>query len=342
MSPQIDPSDLNRREFIKASAAVAGSSLFAGAATAQSGDGLDHRNERSDRMPYRQLGRTKFMCSRLAFGCGAALAGGKAVHMLEHAFDAGINYYDSSSNRMYKGTEAALAQFLKKHRDEVWVNSKAVVRLQPGQPITVEAAKGAAAFWTQTLEESLANFKTDYIDSYYYLGVSNPEVLRNEEMHEAFLRAKKAGKLGHLGFSTHENAQECLEAAIELDWFDIAMVAITPAGWFDLKSATTLTNRGTLRELRPLFDRARAAGMGVIGMKSARYIAGKDASGASRAHSFDHLYDAEFMQAGLSAYQRSYAYILEHGLDVVNADMQNIKHFQENLTAATTSGQYFA
>ena len=122
MSPHEDPRFLNRRDFMKASAAatVAGSSMLTGAAGAadKTGpNGLDHRNERKDRMEYRKLGRTNFMCSRLAFGCGAALAGGKAVHLLEHVFEAGINFYDSSSNRSYKGTEAALAPFLKKHRD---------------------------------------------------------------------------------------------------------------------------------------------------------------------------------------------------------------------------------
>lgn len=77
-------------------------------------------------------------------------------------------------------------------------------------------------------------------------------------------------------------------------------------------------------------------------MKAARYIAGKDASGGGREYSFDYLYDERLMQASFSPFQRSYAYILENGLDVVNADMQNIKHFSENLLAAQTSKLYFA
>ena len=347
MSPETDPTHLSRRDFVKAAAAatVAGSSMLGGTraiAKSTGPDGLDRRNERPDRMEYRRLGRTNFMCSRLAFGCGAALAGGKAVHLLEHAFEAGINFYDSSSNRMYKGTEAALAPFLKKYRDEVWVSSKAAVRVPAGKELTLDAAQAAARLWTTTLEESLKNLDTDYLDSYYYLGVGDPRVIRNEEMHNAFLEAKQAGKVAHLGFSTHENARECLEAAIDTGWFDIAMVAITPAGWFDLRTGSTLTGRGTLRDLRPLFDRARATGMGLIGMKAARYIAGKDASGESREHSFDYLYDERLMLAPFSPFQRSYAFVLENGLDVVNADMQNIKHFGENLFAARTSKKYFA
>jgi len=34
--------------------------------------------------------------------------------------------------------------------------------------------------------------------------------------------------------------------------------------------------------------------------------------------------------------------VLENGLDVVNADMQNFKHFEENVVAARESHTYFA
>ena len=48
------------------------------------------------------------------------------------------------------------------------------------------------------------------------------------------------------------------------------------------------------------------------------------------------------MSGELSTFQRSYIYVLENGLDVVNADMQNFKHFEENVAAARTSHTYFA
>ena len=91
-------------------------------------DGLDHRNERPDRMQYRPLGKTKFMCSRLVFGCGAALAGGKAVRLLGRAFEQGVNFFDVGYDDYYKGSERHLAPFLKANRDQVWVTSKAPAR----------------------------------------------------------------------------------------------------------------------------------------------------------------------------------------------------------------------
>ncbi len=56
---------------------------------------------------------------------------------------------------------------------------------------------------------------------------------------------------------------------------------------------------------------------------------------------FDKIYDEKFMASSLNPFQRAYAYALQHGLDVVNADMQNFKHLEENIVAAATSHNYF-
>ncbi len=100
------PYDMNRRAFIKTTAAATATAAVAPSAQAQDApaDGLIHRNERSG-MHYRKLGRTNFMCSHLVFGGGAALIGGKAVRLLNTAFDAGVNFYDLGSNAYYKGSE---------------------------------------------------------------------------------------------------------------------------------------------------------------------------------------------------------------------------------------------
>ncbi len=47
------------------------------------------------------------------------------------------------------------------------------------------------------------------------------------------------------------------------------------------------------------------------------------------------------MASSLNPFQRAYAYALQHGIDVVNADMQNFKHLEENIVAAATSHNYF-
>lgn len=344
-------STINRRDFLKTTtaAAMAGSSIFAAPSATAANDGLDHRNERPDRMQYRQLGKTKFMCSRLVFGCGAALAGGKAVRLLGRAFEQGINHYDVGYDDYYKGSERYLAPFLKANRDQVWVTSKAPARVTGDGPLTVEKAQGAAKYWLGQLDLSLERLELDYVDAYYFMGVNNPELVKSDELAKAFFAARDAGKVGHLGISTHENAQECLDAIVDAGYFSLAMIAICPAGWYDYRKQELLNGKGTLKDLRPVLDRARDAGIGLVGMKAARPIATEPYGGKygrvaedSVISAFDRFYDQKLLSANLSPYQRSYAYVLENGLDVVNADMQNFAHFEENIIAARDSRTYLA
>ncbi len=341
MSEKTTTGFMGRREFIKLSAiAVGGSTLLSAAAP----DEVTHRNERPT-MTYRKLGRTNFMSSRLVFGCGAALVGGKAVRLLDRAFEVGINHYDTGSNVSYKESERYLAPFLKAHRDDIWVASKAPlssIRIKADDSVTRQQAVTAARFWTKLLDASLADLQTDYVDAYYLMAVENPTIARSEELYKAFDDAKTAGKVGHFGLSAHKNTTKVLEAAIETGWYDVVMIGVTPAGWYDWTTKEIEKETPKLMELQALLKRCRDAGMGLIGMKVVRFLAPMRALGKGDPSVFDDYYRGKLKGSPLNAFQRAYAYVLEHGLDVVNADMQNFKHLEENLVAATTSQQYFA
>lgn len=336
-------SEMNRRAFMKTTAAATATAAVAPTVLAQNAPALIHRNER-DGMPYRQLGRTNFLCSRLVFGCGAALMGGKAVRLLETAFDAGVNFYDIGSNAFYKGSERAFAPFLAAHKGDIWVTSKAPLRpvdgYEPGKPLTADQGKFLATYWSGLLDASLADLGTDHVDAYYLMGVGEPEVIRCEELHQAFLAAKKAGKVSHWGVSTHKNAHQVLEAVIETNSYDLAMIAVTPAGWYDWDSKSLLPGSPSMVQLQPTLQRARDAGIGLVGMKAARYLS--SLGGPATATAFDGHYSDTVKQSGLSPWQRSYAFVLAHGVDVVNSDMQNFAHFKENLAAVQRSDQLFA
>ena len=131
-----DYTKVPRRTFLKTTAAAAGAAMLTSsyerALAATPDDGLDYRNYQPERMQYAKLGNTDLMCSRLVFGCGAALAGGKAVRLLERSFAQGVNFYDVGYDDYYKGSEKHLAPFWKRHRDEIWVTSKAPARVPGG------------------------------------------------------------------------------------------------------------------------------------------------------------------------------------------------------------------
>ncbi len=343
MSTNTDSGPLDRRAFLKLSAAAAagGQGLFgarpdANASPAKT-DSMPCRNKRPS-MTYQKLGRTNVVSSRLVFGCGSALAGGKGVRLLDRAFEAGINLYDVGSNIYYKGSERSLAPFLKAHRDDVWVFSKAPAPVRPvrGKPFSVKQAKAAVRMWTKFMDGSLKDLQTERVDAYYLMAVNNPLLVRCEEVYNAFLKAKAAGKVSYLGLSVHNNTQNTLTAAIETGWYDVAMIGVTPGGWYDWNTKNLAKGTPPLTELQSLLGRARKAGMGLVGMKAGRHLTPSKSLGKGDATVFDRFYDKKLMASGLNAFQRSYAYVLQHGLDVVNADMQNFKHLEENIAAAAS------
>jgi len=329
MGKKVSHTSMNRREFMTfcAVSAAAGKALF----------------QERPAMMYRKLGRTNFMSSKLVFGGGAALAGGKAVRLLDRALEAGINHFDLGSNVVYRGAENSMAPFLKQNREKVWVASKAplIIRLKPEETITSEQAKAVATSWTKLMDSSLKALGIEHIDLYYLMAVDNPSVIGSEEIYNAFLAAKKAGKVEYFGLSTHKNAHRVLEAAIKTGWYDVAMLGVTPAGWYDWETRDLLSGTPALIELESLLKRASNAGIGLVGMKAVRHLASKSAMGKGDTTAFDSYYDKKFLASPLTPFQRAYAYVLEHGLDVINADMQNFKHLEENIVAAATSQTYF-
>ncbi len=295
-------------------------------------------------MSYRSLGRTGHQSSRLVFGCGASLALWAKDELLEQAFEAGINTFDVGFRGYYRNAEENLGPFAKRHRDEIFLISKAQVpvELEPNDDVTVAQAKQGAAGWQAAMDASLKELGVERLDAYYLMASHNPKLVTSDEIWETFQRAKQAGKVQNLGLSTHRNAQAVLEAATASGRFDLAMIAITPAGWYDWDSKGLLPESPPMTELRPVLDRARAAGIGLVGMKAGRYLKGRKFLSWGNAGAFDDHYAGKLAAADLSAFQKSYAFVLEHGLDVVNADIQDVGQLRENLVAAATSAEYFA
>ena len=325
-------SDLDRREFIKMTAATAvgggalAQALEAAERVAQVSGEPIHRNVREG-MTYRRLGATNWMSSRLVFGCGAALTGGKAVRLLHQAFEAGINYYDTG--RPYGDSESQLAPFLKAHRGDIWVVSKAAHMGWPDKRVRPDEGVKAAQLYTEQLEESLRALKTDYIDAYMIMGIEDEGFVRNEDLYGAFIKAREAGKVGHYGLSAHTNVQRVLGAAAKTGWYDLAMVSVTPAGWYEHGVDGPAEGYPTLAELAPVFETARQAGIGLVAMKAARLIESADST------QFDRYYSDDLLAAPLSAQQRSYVHVLRNGLDVANSHMPNLTLLQDNLRAVS-------
>lgn len=291
-------------------------------------------------MQYKTLGRTNFKASRLMYGCGAALSRKKNDQLLQIAFDAGINVFDVGTSRFYGNAERNLADFVEKHRDDIFLISKSFLNASESEEPSVERAKEVAQQWRKDMEQSLTQLKQEHVDAYYTMDAKNPAFVKSEELFREFERAKQDGKVSYFGLSTHNRAAEVLAAAAETDWYHLAMVAITPAGWYDWNRKAVLPDSPPMVDLKPALEDAKRAGIALVGMKVARHLAPRLFGRDNAKDLYDSHYSEKLKKSEFSVFQKSYAYVLEHGMDVVNSDIQNIDILEENFLAAATSREY--
>ncbi|MCY4144622.1 MAG: aldo/keto reductase [Gammaproteobacteria bacterium] len=291
-------------------------------------------------MKYTKLGRTEFNASRLVYGCGAALSRRQDERSLAAAYDQGVNVFDVGTSRYYGAAERHLGEFVKTRRDKVFLISKSFLNAARDEEPDVERAKEIASQWRSDMEQSLSQLGQEHVDAYYMMDAKNPILVKNEEIYREFERAKQDGKVSYYGLSTHDNAEKVLLAAAETGWYDLAMVAITPAGWYDYNIRQVVKDSPAMVDLKPVFDKAKDAGIALVGMKVARHMAGAMFGGRSARQAYDEFYSEKMQNAQFSPFQKAYAFVLEHGMDVVNADIQNFDILEENFIAAATSRDY--
>ena len=311
--------EMNRRAFLKqtaqtalAGAVVGGLPAFAEEEPPTTQPAVEWRNKQPT-MGYAKFGRANFMTSRCVFGAGGLYKGGGGpTRLLEVAIERGVNYIDTG--RPYAGSEAAIAPVLKRHRDKVWIVSKAGhigwpdMRIKPGQD--AEAAK----LYTDQLEESLRDLQVDTIDCYMVQGVEHDWVVTMDSLYEAFCKARDAGKVRFFGLATHTNVSRVCELAAESKRYDVVMPAVNP---------------NSLAELAPAIRKMHEAGIGVVSMKTSGPIT-RDPK------VYDEHYKQMFAGQDLSPFQRAYAYMLFRGnIDAFNSHCPNVQILDENLKVPT-------
>jgi len=121
----------------------------------------------------------------------------KTEAMALAAVEAGVNYFDTAYPYHKGESEAVIGRILKKHslRDRVFLATKSPTWL-------IEAE----ADWERYLDIQLERLGTDHIDFYLFhaLSAARWEKVKKLRGLAAFERARKEGKIGHIGFSFHD------------------------------------------------------------------------------------------------------------------------------------------
>lgn len=160
-------------------------------------------------MQYRRFGRTNFQLSVFSLGTMRALTNQATMTAtVQQAIALGINHLETAPS--YGNSEKFLGRSLSNlqvSRDELFITTKVL-------------PKGTAADVIQTIERSLSLLQTDYLDAVAIHGINLVEHLQwSLDIGLPVLqKLQQAGKIGHLGFSTHSNLDLILQA-IQTDTF---------------------------------------------------------------------------------------------------------------------------
>ncbi len=171
-----------------------------------------HAGEKRGEMLYRPLGRTGETVSAIGMGGfhigKSVLTDEEATRLIHQGIDRGITFMDNCWDYNEGGSELRMGVALDQggYRDRVYLMSKMDGRSKK------EAAK--------QIDTSLKRLRTDRIDL-----VQHHEILRYDDPDrifgeggamEAFVEAKQAGKIRHIGFTGHKDPR------IHLQMLDVA------------------------------------------------------------------------------------------------------------------------
>lgn len=196
---------MNRREFLQATAAIGVASAFGRSSANAVGT-----------VPKRPLGKTGEKLSIVGMG-GIVVVGMEQVEadrIVGNSIERGVNYFDVAPSYGNGEAEERFGVALKTYRDRVFLACK--------------TGRRDAAGAREELAASLKRLQTDHLDLYQLHGLMNvgdvDKALGPGGAIEAFVEARKAGKVRFLGFSAH--SVDAALAAIERFDFDTVLFPI--------------------------------------------------------------------------------------------------------------------
>ena len=225
----------SRREFVKA---AAGLGLAASAAAAEP-------------VPHRKLGNTGLDVSIVGLGggrVGTLRDEGEALRTIRHSYESGINYFDSA---------AAGAYGLSQRRYGIALEGVPRDRLIYGTKTRHRTYSHAEL----DLNQSLSALKTDYIDLYQVHNLMHMEdidfVFGPRGVMEMIEKARRDGKIRHVGFTGHMDPRVLSKMLDAYDW-DTVLIPL---------SVTDGANQDLSFEMTTL-PKAVKKGVGVMAMKT--------------------------------------------------------------------------
>ena len=168
-------------------------------------------------MQYTNLEKLGARVSRLGFGCmrfpltqDGKIDEPRAEAMLDRAFEAGVNYYDTAYFYHNRTSEEFVGRALKKYpRDSFYLATKLPLSLIN----TFEEAK-------EIFEGQFKTMQVEYFDFYllHCINEKNWKTVKDNHLIEYLVEQQKQGKIRYLGFSFHDSYELFEEVLTCRDW----------------------------------------------------------------------------------------------------------------------------
>jgi len=152
-------------------------------------------------MDYRRMGRSGLKVSEICLGTmtfGHGTDQAEATRIVDLAFAAGVNFFDTANAYGNGQSEVLLGNALKGRRKDAIIATKVFNPMGPGP----NDSGMSRVHILRAIEESLARLQTDYVDIYYIHHVDTQTPL--EEMLRAFDDLVHQGKVRYIACSNYE------------------------------------------------------------------------------------------------------------------------------------------
>ena len=174
-------------------------------------------------MQYRNFGKTGIKVSALGFGTmrfpllhDEVVDEERAIGMIRHAIDEGVNYIDTAYPYHQGESERIVGKALADgYREKTYLATKCPVwKLQKAEDFET------------LLDEQLEKLNTDHIDFYllHALNKERFEKIKNFHLIDHMLEARKAGKIRYLGFSFHDDLEVFKQIVDYTDQWDFCQI----------------------------------------------------------------------------------------------------------------------
>lgn len=192
----------SRRDFFRTlgAASLAGAATLAGTGAVR----VQAAGQPAKAVPRRPFGRQGVDVSMLSLGGMFDVPNGQVL--LHQALRLGVDYWDTANSYGHGKSEEGFGKFFAanpEQRQRVFLVTKSTLR----EPEDLQAH----------LDLSLQRLNTSYIDLFFLHSVKQPGELTDDIARWAD-KARAAGKIKLMGFSTHANMPELLMAASKKSW----------------------------------------------------------------------------------------------------------------------------